>query len=93
MFIAGATHIQQMKWNNIFNEVVNGRIINCYSKNDYVLKYLFQPCVEKKPIGWDKLIIDDENNSKIENYNMTDLKLGHTDYRNRFEDVLKIVNL
>ena len=93
MFIAGATHIEQMKWNNIFNEVVNGRIINCYSKNDFVLKYLFQPCVEKKPIGWDKLIIDDENNIKIENYDMTDLKLGHTDYRNRFEDVLKIVNL
>ena len=41
MFIAGATHIEQMKWNNIFNEVVNGRIINCYSKNDFVLKYLF----------------------------------------------------
>ena len=93
MFIAGATHIEQMKWNNIFNEVINGRIINCYSKNDYVLKYLFQSCVEKKPIGWDKLIVGDENNIKIENYDMSDLKLGHTDYRNRFEDVLKIVDL
>ena len=93
MFIAGATHIEQMFWSDIFNEVVNGRIINCYSKNDSVLKRLFEPCVEKKPIGWDKLIIGQENSIKIENYDMTDLKLKHTDYREHFEEVLKKVNL
>ena len=93
MFIAGATHIEQMFWSDIFNEVVNGRIINCFSKNDSVLKRLFEPCVEKKPIGWDKLIIGQENSIKIENYDMTDLKLKHTDYREHFEEVLKKVNL
>ena len=48
MFIVDVIHTEQMFWCDIFNEVVNERIINCYSKNDFVLKYLFQPCIEKK---------------------------------------------
>ena len=93
MFIAGATHIEQMFWSDIFNEVVNERIINCYSKNNNVLKKLLEPCVKKKPIGWNKLIINEDISIKIENYDMTDLKLKHTDYREHFEEVLKKVNL
>ena len=51
MFIANVTNTEQMFWSDIFNEVVNGRIINYYSKNDNVLKKLLEPCVKKKPIG------------------------------------------
>jgi hypothetical protein len=49
MFIVDVIHTEQMFWCDIFNEVVNGRIINCYSKNDNVLKRLLEPCVKKKP--------------------------------------------
>ncbi len=51
MFNANVTNTEQMLWSDIFNEVVNGRIINWYSKNDNVLKKLLEPCVKKKPIG------------------------------------------
>ena len=47
MIIVNATNTEQMFY--IFNEVVNGRIINCYSKNNNVLKRLLEPCVKKKP--------------------------------------------
>ena len=93
MFIAGATHIKKdnENWENIFNEVVTGRIINCYSEYDYILKYLYQPCVDKTPIGGRELIIGN-NCERIENYNMTSLKIGHLDYRNHFDKILPMVN-
>ena len=93
MFIAGATHIKKdnENWENIFNEVVTGRIINCYSEYDYILKYLYQPCVDKTPIGGSELIIGN-NCERIENYNMTSLKIGHLDYRNHFDKILPMVN-
>ena len=78
MFIANTTNTEQMFWCDIFNEVVNERIINCYSTNDNVLKKLLEPYVKKKPIGQDKLIINEDNSIKIENYDMTQLKLEFT---------------
>ena len=51
MFIVDVIHTEQMFWCDIFNEVVNGRIINCYSKNNNVVKKLLEPCVKKKLIG------------------------------------------
>ena len=51
MFIVDVIHTEQMFWCDIFNEVVNERIINCYSKNNNVLKKLLEPCVKKKLIG------------------------------------------
>ena len=35
------THVKRSKWSEIRN-IVNGRIINCHSNKDVVLKYLFQ---------------------------------------------------
>ena len=51
MFIVDVIHTEQMFWCEIFNEVVNERIINCYSKNNNVVKKLLEPCVKKKLIG------------------------------------------
>ena len=51
MFIVDVIHTEQMFWCDIFNEVVNERIINCYSKNNNVVKKLLEPCVKKKLIG------------------------------------------
>ena len=92
MFTAGISHTEQMFWCDIFNEVVNGKIINYYTKNDNVFKKLLEPCVKKKPIGWNKLIINEDISIKIENYEMTDFKLDLY-YNDNFEEVLKKVNL
>jgi hypothetical protein len=51
-----------------------------------------EPCVKKKPIGWNKLIINEDISIKIENYEMTDFKLDLY-YNDNFEEVLKKVNL
>ena len=93
MFIAGATHIKNNeKWEKIFNKIVTGRIINCHSDSDYVLKCLFKPCVSKEPIGRNKLIFGN-NNMRIENVDMSDLYMKHTDYRKHFKELIDKVDL
>ena len=95
LFMGGATSIKEIKsniWKNIFHKNVRGRIINCYSKYDSVLKYLFRICVGKNPIGLQKIDLKIGNNNFIENYDFTDWKLGHLEYRYKFSEILKRIN-
>ena len=94
LLMGGATVIEDSKinlWKNIFRDNVAGRIINCYSKCDNVLKYLFPMCMRKSPIGLDMLNLNDENNdySINEDYDFSDIRLGHLDYRDKFKIILK----
>ena len=94
LLMGGATVIEDSKinlWKDIFRDNVAGRIINCYSKCDIVLKYLFPSCMRKSPIGIDKLNLNDENNdySINEDYDFSDIRLGHLDYRGKFKIILK----
>ena len=43
VLIAGATSIfgKEDKYNIIFNKMINGKLINCYSKEDQVLNVLY----------------------------------------------------
>ena len=97
VFIAGATRIKKSKFNDIFNEVIRGRIINIYSNQDFILKYLYKLSIEKDAIGSKELKFEnvdnqiDDNNCKVENFNMN--QFGHLDYRDNLEEVLKIINL
>ncbi len=94
-FMAGATTFRdRLKWYNIFNKVVAGRIVNCYSKVDYILKYLYSNCTGNQPIGNNHIDINDGKGGKniIENYDLTDLNIGHLDYRKKFSDILKRIN-
>ena len=94
-FLAGATTFRdRLKWYNIFNKVVGGRIVNCYSKVDYILKYLYSNCTGNHPIGNNYIDINDGKGGKniIENYDLTDLNIGHLDYRKKFSDILKRIN-
>ena len=95
VFMGGATTFKKVNaWNNIFNKIVGGRIINCYSKKDYILGKLYCKCVGKEPIGRNDLDIKDGKGGKniIENYDFTDLNLGHLDYRKHFHLILKRIN-
>ena len=94
IFMAGATTLNNNKWPNIFQNVVGGRIINCYSKMDDVLTKLYKLCTINNAIGSDELIIKDEkgNFDYVENYDFSDLNLGHREYKKNFEKILKRID-
>jgi len=95
IFMAGATTFKnRANWYKIFKKVVGGRIINCYSKSDNILKYLYANCTGNQPIGNKKIDINDGKSGKniVENYDFTDLNLGHLDYRDKFNDIIKRIN-
>ena len=94
-FMAGATTFKsRSNWYYIFKNIVNGRIVNCYSKSDNILKYLYSNCTGEEPIGSKEIDINDGKNGKniVENYDFTDLGLGHLDYREKFKEILKRIN-
>lgn len=95
LFLAGATTIKDnQKWKSIMQTVIGGRIINVYSSHDLVLSKLFEFCVDNTAIGTRELIIKDEKdlNNIVENYDVSDLELGHLDYRKNFGKILKKIN-
>ena len=95
IFMAGATTFKnRLNWYNIFKKVVGGRIINCYSQADYILKFLYQNCTNNEPIGNKNININDglNGNNIVENYEFTDLNMGHLDYRGKFNDILNRIN-
>ena len=97
LLMGGATVIEESeknKWRDIFKENVAGRIINCYSKCDNVLSILFKSCIFNTPIGIQTLDIksEDEEYPIVEDYDFSDIELGHLDYRKNFDIILKKTN-
>ena len=95
IFIGEATTFKRKYgWYNIFKKLVGGRIINCYSKKDDILSKLYFKCIGKEPIGKNEFDINDGKLGKniIENYDFTDLNMGHLDYRKHFNIILKRIN-
>ena len=94
--IAGATTLKnKLNWYNRFKKVVGGRIMNCYSNGDYVLKFLYSNCTGNLPIGSHEVFINDGKEGKniVENYDFSDLSLGHLEYRKKFNEIIKRINL
>ena len=93
ILIAGATSVigKEEKFKDIFNKMINGKLINCYSKDDQVLNVLYTGCMKKKPIGNSELILKGCNN--LINIDFTPLHLGHTDYRAKMDLVMNKVDL
>ena len=93
VLIAGATSIlgREEKFKNIFSKMINGKLINCFSKEDQVLNILYTGCMKKKPIGNSELKLDGYENLK--NIDFTPLHLGHTDYRSKMDLVMNKIDL
>ena len=92
VLIAGATCMKnEEKYKNIFSKMINGKLINCYSKEDQVLNILYTSCMNKKPIGNSTLELKGYEN--LRNIDFTPLHLGHTDYRNKMDLVMSKVDL
>ena len=84
IFIAGATQISNKNiWKRYIEHFVTDRIINCFTKNDWILSKLYRYfMVNKKPIGIDKLEIkDDHNINLVTNYDFSSYGFGHLDYK------------
>ena len=93
VLIAGATCMKgnEEKFKNIFNNMINGKLINCFSKEDQVLNYLYTSCMDKKPIGNSELELNGYKN--LVNIDFTPFHLGHTDYRSKMDLVMSKVDL
>jgi len=93
VLIAGATSMKgnEDKFKNIFSNMANGKLINCYSKEDQVLNYLYTSCMGKKPIGNSELELNGYEN--LINIDFTPFHLGHTDYRSKMDLVMSKVDL
>ena len=93
VLIAGATSIKnkEEKYKEIFSQMINGKLINCYSKKDDVLSFLYTDFMKKKPIGNSELEIKGYENLK--NIDFTALGLGHTDYRKKMDLVKNRIDL
>ena len=93
VLIAGATCMKDKedKYKNIFSKMINGKFINCFSKEDQVLNILYTGCMKKKPIGNSELELNGYENLK--NIDFTPFHLGHTDYRNKMDLVMSKVDL
>ena len=93
VLIAGATSMKkkEAKFKNIFSKMINGKLINCYSKEDQVLNILYTGRMNKKPIGNSELELDGFENLK--NIDFTPFHLGHTDYRSKMDLVMSKVDL
>jgi hypothetical protein len=93
VLIAGATCMKgnEEKFKNIFSNMINGKLINCFSKEDQVLNYLYTSCMDKKPIGNSELELNGYKN--LVNIDFTPFHLGHTDYRSKMDLVMSKVDL
>ena len=67
---------------------VNGKIVNCYSYNDSILKYLYQGAnaLSSSPIGIGDIEVSHE---KLVNKNVTSIIAGHMQYKEKFGEILK----
>ena len=82
ILIAAATRISNKNiWKKYIEEIIIDRFINCYSKEDDVLKWLFGLCMLKQAVGNDILEIKNDNNvNLVSNYDFTLNKFGHLSY-------------
>ena len=93
ILIAGATSMKgkEEHYAKMFDKIVNGKIINCWSNKDKVLSLLYTTAMNKTPIGYGgdlNLKLD-----KFESIDFTDLNLGHTDYRKKMDLVMSKIQL
>ncbi|VDO92733.1 unnamed protein product [Soboliphyme baturini] len=77
-------------WKTIL-PVVSGRIINGYSKSDWLLKFLYRT-MNIQP--WIAGIGPVENvSNKVSNIDLTDIVRGHLDYQHKLREVLEAIEI
>lgn len=89
ILLGGAVGRARRHW-ELATEAVSGKIINCFSQRDDVLKclYKFGTAFSSKPVGRGPI---QSSTLGIVNVNVTDLVSGHTDYKPALAKVLSRV--
>jgi hypothetical protein len=93
IFIAGATTFSKPdKWGKYLKYLVKGKIINCFSQSDNVLKYLYSTTTDKKAIGNYEIYFGD-NLTNIYNLDFSNLKMDHNEYRDYHHLIARFIKL
>lgn len=71
--------------------LVAGRFIHCYSKGDWVLRFLFR--ATSLAVGNIAGLNPIEGVMGIENVNMSDFVKGHLEYAEKIPDMLQLFNI
>ena len=89
ILLGGAVGADKEDW-EIAASAVSGKIINCYSKHDDVLRYLYKfgTVFRSAPIGRNEIPI---KLPKVENLDVSDLVKGHMRYKPCLADVMQEV--
>jgi hypothetical protein len=79
----------EQEWNQCAN-AVSGRIVNCWSKHDWILAGLYRTAnaFSSEPIGLGAI---QSNLSKIVNIDVSDIVTGHMDYKPNLDTILSRV--
>ena len=94
VLLAGAVNSDIVNWTDVSDAVK--RIYNFYSKNDNILKTLYQVAMMDTPIGLNRIEIiktDERYKTDIYNYNVTHLVQGHNDYKPKLYKILTQSNI
>ena len=77
-------------WNQL-RLLVSGRFIHCYSRSDWVLKFLYRTSspTASEIAGLGPI----EDAPTIENVDLSELVLGHSDYQTKVAEIMGFVNL
>ena len=73
---------------NVFTNQICGRIVNCYSQADEILKKLYSLSTGQNAIGSNPINMESDKFT-IENYDLTDLNMGQLSYRDNLDIILK----
>ena len=93
ILIAGATSMEgkEKKYEEMFDIIINGKIINCWSNDDKILQGLYNLVMNKNAIGYGGNF--NLNLSKFKSLDFSSLNLGHTEYRNNLDLVIQKIKL
>ncbi|KAK6736201.1 hypothetical protein RB195_019088 [Necator americanus] len=72
--------------------VVGGRVINGYCETDWLLRFLYRTMSVQFTIAGTGPV-DNKNNKKILNYNLSHIVKGHLDYSRKLSEVLDAVGI
>lgn len=83
--LGGAVGNDSASWENLAS-LVNGKIYNCYSTNDGILKWMYQTANLKlsNPIGYSPI---ETNSTKIINVDCSDIVNSHFDWKKNYSTI------
>ena len=88
LLMGGAASTRDFMNSNL--KIISNNLINCYSNNDAVLKYILRATdITSDPVGLSNISTTARN---VKNHNVTDLVDGHNDFRPKMKPLLEKID-